>query len=181
MSGGDRGMQPLEAGDPLEPFEAAVRRSTPRLMAVALRYLRDPEEAADVLQDAFLSAIRSLPHFEGRAQLTTWLHRIVVNAALMRLRSRRRRPETPLGESVGRVGFSLETPEWHLERLRVRQQVREAVARLPPQARDAVARCDLLELDRSTVARSLGIQRDALKMRLHRGRRALRNDLSRHR
>src|SRR5262245_53978629 len=74
-------------------FEALVRTYGGRLLAVARRYTRDEEEARDVVQSAYLNAYRSLASFEGSAQLSTWLHRIVVNAALMRLRSRRRKPE----------------------------------------------------------------------------------------
>jgi RNA polymerase sigma-70 factor, ECF subfamily len=74
-------------------YESAVRHLGGRLHAVARRLVRDDEEAADVVQDAFLSAYRSLPSYRGDAQLSTWLHRIVVNAARMRLRTRGRRFE----------------------------------------------------------------------------------------
>lgn len=69
-----------------------------RLLAVARRFLANEEDAHDVLQEAFFSAFRALPNFAGQSRLTTWLHRIVVNAALMKLRSRQRRPECSIDD-----------------------------------------------------------------------------------
>src|SRR6266542_4025914 len=82
----------LKAGD-AEAFEEVVRTLGGRLLAVARRFLRDEEAARDAVQDAFLSAFRAIQGFDGHSQLSTWLHRIVVNAALMRMRVRERRPE----------------------------------------------------------------------------------------
>ena len=76
-----------------EAFETLVRTYTPRLLAVAMRMLGSTEDAQDVVQDAMLSAYRSIDRFEGNARVSTWLHRIVVNAALMKLRTRRRKRE----------------------------------------------------------------------------------------
>lgn len=77
-------------------FESLVRRQGGRMLSVARRMVGNEEDARDVVQEAFVSAFRALPRFNGDAQLGTWLHRIVVNTALMRLRSRRRRPEEPI-------------------------------------------------------------------------------------
>src|SRR5580765_1061195 len=74
-------------------FEDLVRTFGGRLLSVARRFTRNDEDAQDVLQSAYLSAFRALNDFEGACRLSTWLHRIVVNAALMKLRSRRRKPE----------------------------------------------------------------------------------------
>src|SRR6266496_6400010 len=74
-------------------FETMVRLYGGRLLAVARRFTRNDEDAQDVVQSAYLSAFRALNDFEGACQLSTWLHRIVVNTALMKLRSRRRKPE----------------------------------------------------------------------------------------
>ena len=82
----------LRAGDEVA-FEQVVRAYGGRLLAVARRIVGSEEDARDVVQDAFLNAFRSLNRFEGTAKLSTWLHRIVVNAALMRLRTRKRKPE----------------------------------------------------------------------------------------
>ena len=82
----------LKAGEE-EAYEQLVRLHSGRLLAVARRFLNDPEEARDAVQDAFLSVFRAVDRFEGGALLSTWLHSILVNACLMRLRTRRRRPE----------------------------------------------------------------------------------------
>ena len=81
----------LKAGEE-DAFEEVVRTLGGRMLAVARRFVEDEEAARDVVQDAFLSAFRGIRQFDGNAQLSTWLHRIVVNAALMRLRARQRRP-----------------------------------------------------------------------------------------
>src|SRR5262245_7870119 len=77
-------------------FETTIRLYGGRLLAVARRFSRNDDDAQDVLQSAYLSAFRALREFEGNCQLSTWLHRIVVNTALMKLRSRRRKPEESL-------------------------------------------------------------------------------------
>jgi RNA polymerase sigma-70 factor (ECF subfamily) len=82
----------LQAGDD-RAFERLVRAHVGRLHAVALRLLQNPADADEVVQEAFLSAYRNLPGFRGEARLETWLHRIVVNAALQRLRRRKRKIE----------------------------------------------------------------------------------------
>ena len=87
----------LRAGD-AAAYERLVRDNASRMMAVIRRYLRDEAEAADALQAAFTSAFRAMGRFEGQSSLATWLHRIAVNAALMRLRTRARRPEEPLDD-----------------------------------------------------------------------------------
>src|SRR5215510_12491477 len=84
-------LERLLAGDE-QAYEELVRTYGGRMLAVARRFLPVEEDARDAVQDAFLSAFRSISSFEGHAQLSTWLHRIVVNAALMKLRTRRRKP-----------------------------------------------------------------------------------------
>src|SRR5919107_3818674 len=85
----------LRAGDEAA-YEQVVRSYGGRLLAVARRIVGTEEDARDVVQDAFLNAFKNLDRFEGKAKLSTWLHRIAVNAALMRLRTRKRKPEQPL-------------------------------------------------------------------------------------
>ncbi|MFY9916668.1 MAG: sigma-70 family RNA polymerase sigma factor, partial [Nocardioidaceae bacterium] len=90
------------AGDP-DAFSELVRRHRDRLWAVALRTTGDREDASDALQDGLVSAFRRAETFRGDAQVTTWLHRIVVNACLDRMRRRRTRPTVPLPEDEGRA------------------------------------------------------------------------------
>ena len=87
----------LRAGDE-SAYAELVRAQGPRMLAVARRLLRSDDDAADAVQEAFISAFRAIGNFEGGAKLSTWLHRIVVNAALMRLRNRARRPEVSIDE-----------------------------------------------------------------------------------
>lgn len=172
----------LRAGD-AEAYERLVRTHAPRMLAVARRLLRSPEEAEDAVQEAFLSAFRALDRFQGGSRLGTWLHRITVNAALMRLRSRRRRPETSL-ETL-RPGFledghhQVPPQRWMdadrvLARRELRERVREAIDRLPESHRNVLLLRDIEELDTAETAAVLGISENAVKTRLHRARVALR-------
>jgi RNA polymerase sigma-70 factor (ECF subfamily) len=160
-----------------------VRAHTGRLLSVARRILRDEEDARDAVQEAFLSAFRALPQFDGRSRLSTWLHRILVNAALMKLRTRARRPEVPIEELLPRFeedGHHAEpVSSWGssvedlLVRREVRARVREAVNQLPDSYRIVVLLRDIEGLDTEETAAALGLTRNAVKIRLHRARQAL--------
>src|SRR6266540_3227344 len=131
----------LKSGDE-EAFERLMREHGGRLLAVARRLLRDEEEARDAVQECFLSAFRSIKNFEHGSRLSTWLHRIVINASLMRLRSRQRKPEEPIEDFLPRFqadGHQVNhpTPDWEgsaeslLARSQTRAIVRAAIDRLP--------------------------------------------------
>jgi RNA polymerase sigma-70 factor (ECF subfamily) len=111
-------------GDP-QAFSELVRRHRDRMWAVALRTLRDPDEAADALQEAFISAFRAAGAFRGQSQVTTWLHRIVVNACLDRMRRPRAGTRSPIGRrnspSATRSPSSRPTsgPRWYWSTCRV--------------------------------------------------------------
>jgi RNA polymerase sigma-70 factor (ECF subfamily) len=174
----------LRSGDEAA-FERLVRDHGGRLLSVARRFLRDEEEARDAVQDCFLSAYRALDRFDQGSRLSTWLHRIVINACLMRLRTRRRKPETPIEELLPRFqadGHQVNhpTPEWEgtaetlLARKETRSIVREAIDRLPDSYRAVLLLRDIEELSTEEAARSLGVSENAVKIRLHRARQALR-------
>ena len=173
----------LRAGDPAA-YEELVRTHTSHLLAVARRLLRQDEDARDAVQEAFLQAFRGLPSFAGRCLLSTWLHRIVVNVALMRLRSRQRKPESLIDDLLPQYqpdGHHVEEfDEWRLppaDRLMredVRGQVRAAIDRLPETYRMVLMLIDIEELETPEVAEMLGISPNAVKIRLHRARQALR-------
>jgi RNA polymerase sigma-70 factor (ECF subfamily) len=177
----------LRAGDELA-FADLVRREGGRMLAVARRMLRDDEDARDAVQAAFLSAFKALPNFHGESRVSTWLHRIVVNAALMKLRSRSRRPEDPIevllpryledGHQAEPVAEAQETTETMLLRREVRQQVRAAIDRLPDSYRTVILLRDIEQLDTAETARVLGLTENAAKLRLHRARQALAKLLS---
>jgi RNA polymerase sigma-70 factor (ECF subfamily) len=164
-------------------FEDLLRRHTGRLLAVARRLLGNEEDARDVVQDAFLSAFRSIDRFDGQAALGTWLHRIAVNAALTKLRSRRRHPERPIEDLLptflddGHQARPLRDwpdPGAALQREEARAAVRRHIDELPADYRTVLVLRDLEELDTEETARLLGLTPGAVKTRLHRARQALR-------
>jgi RNA polymerase sigma-70 factor (ECF subfamily) len=173
-----------------EAYETLVRTYTPRLLAVGRRMLGSDEDARDVVQEAFMNAFRSIDRFEGQAKLSTWLHRIVVNAALMKLRTRRRKPEESLepllpafrdnGHHVDKFSQWDETADQMAEREETRQVVRDAILSLPDTYRDVLILRDIEEMSTEETARALGITANAVKIRLHRARLALRTLLDPH-
>ncbi|MFN8544879.1 MAG: sigma-70 family RNA polymerase sigma factor [Candidatus Binatia bacterium] len=168
-------------------FEAIVRLHGSAMLATARRFFTSDDDARDVVQDACLSAFRSLARFHGGASLATWLHRIVVNAALMRLRTRRRRPEDSIEALLPRFddqGHWVEgAAQWRgdavIERDELRATVRASIDRLPDTYRCVLVLRDLEDLDTGEVADLLGITPNAVKVRLHRARQALRTLLER--
>jgi RNA polymerase sigma-70 factor, ECF subfamily len=164
-------------------FEELVRRDGPRLLAVTRRILRNEADARDAVQDAFASAFRSFGSFEARASVSTWLHRLAVNAALMRLRARRRTPEEPIETLLPAFqedGHHATPPvPWNsAEKLvaerEARECVRAAIERLPHSYAEVLLLRDIEELDTAAVAELLGITESLVKVRLHRARQALR-------
>ena len=179
----------LRAGDD-GAYEILVRTYSRRLIAVARRILTSEEDARDAVQDAFISVFRSLDRFEGESRLSTWLHRIAVNAALMRLRSRRRRPEDPIEpllpafESDGHHQEQFQSWDESAEALLVRGEtravVRRCIDRLPESYRTVLLLRDIEQLENEEAAAMLGVSVNAVKIRLHRARQALRTLLDPH-
>ncbi len=178
----------LRAGDDIA-YERVVRLFSPRLLAAARRILQNEEDARDAVQDTFLSAFRSLPSFEGQARFSTWLHRIGINAALMKLRSRKRRDERPVTDLLPRFladghpaepAVEWESAETLLERQETQALVRRAIDELPESYRTVLLLRDIEELDTDQAAEQLGIAAGAVKTRLHRARQALRTLLDAH-
>ena len=179
----------LRAGDDAA-YEALVRIHGGRMLSVAKRMLRNEDDARDTVQDAFLSAFRAIGRFEGDSQLGTWLHRIVVNASLMKLRARRRKPEESLEDLLPRFldDGHMEQPvaAWAvpadeaLAREELRQLVIDCIAQLPETYRTILLLRDVEDLDTEETAHALGISTGAVKTRLHRARQALRELLDPH-
>lgn len=185
----DRLVAGLRAGDD-RAYEQLVRTFGGRLLAVAQRILRNDEDARDALQAAYLSAFRSIDRFEGSCRLSTWLHRIVVNAALMKLRSRRRRPEESLepllptylddGHHAERFSRTDLPADVSMEREETRAAVRACIAQLPDRYRSILVMRDLEDVSNTEVAEMLGVTPNAVKIRLHRARQALTTLLRQH-
>ena len=173
----------LRSGDDAA-YEHLVRTYGGRLLAVTRRILGDEDDARDAVQEAFLSAFKSIDRFEGGSLVSTWLHRIAVNAALMKIRSRKRRPEDPIDELLPKYlddGHPVtpavpwrELSDAQLVRAETREQVRAAIDRLPDGYRTVLVLRDIEELDTAEVAEQLGMTKNAVKTRLHRARQALR-------
>lgn len=179
----------LKAGDG-DAFEETVRTYSSRLLAVTRRILNNDEEARDALQDTFLSAFRAIGNFDGNSRLSTWLHRIAVNAALMKVRTRKRKPERSIEELLPGFredghhaeGFVAWDPpvDVAMEIAHNRALVRECIAELPEQYRMVLMMRDIEDVDTAEVAAMLGITPNAVKIRLHRARQALRTLLAPH-
>ena len=154
------------AGDPLA-FAALFRRHKDRLWAVALRTMGDPEEAADALQDALLSAHRAAAGFRGDAQVTTWLHRVVVNACLDRLRRSKARPTVPLPEHDSAHPPDRADP---LGQRELAWEIEQALLTLPPDQRAALILVDVEGYPVDEAALMLDCPAGTVKSRCARGR-----------
>jgi RNA polymerase sigma-70 factor, ECF subfamily len=152
------------AGDPAA-FAELVRRHRDRLWAVALRTIGDREEAADALQDALLSAHRGAARFRGDSAVTTWLHRIVVNSCLDRIRRRQSHPTVPLPD--GDSGPEPVAPAHDHDTALV---VRQALAALPVEQRAALVLVDVQGYPVAEAAEILGVAEGTVKSRCARGR-----------
>jgi len=175
-------MQTERETDAPVDFEKVVNDHSTFVYNVAFRMMGTREEAEDVVQDAFLSAYRARDRFRGASQVTTWLYRITVNAALMRLRKRSRKVEVPTDPAdLVRIHDSPdrgETPDQAALSRELAGVIQASIARLSPDLRAAVVLRDVQGLSNEESASALDISVSALKTRLHRGRVALREMLA---
>ena len=161
----DRALLAAHVAGDRQAFGTLVAAHQARLWAVAVRTLGDRDEAADALQDALLSAYRGAASSRGEARVTTWLHRVVVNACLDRARRRQVRATVPLPEQydVPAAGNPLADRETALE-------LEAALATLPPEQRAAIVLVDLQGFGVDEAARVLGCPAGTVKSRCSRGR-----------
>jgi RNA polymerase sigma-70 factor (ECF subfamily) len=156
-------------GDP-SAFATLVARHQDRLWAVALGVMRNPDDAADALQDAYISAFRRADSFRGDARVTTWLHRIVVNACLDRLRSLKVRATEMLPEDLDRSPELTAEPVDPVEAAQDRAQIAAALARLNADQRAALVLVDMQGYPVEEAAAILGCASGTVKSRCARGR-----------
>jgi len=166
-------------------YEELVRKFGGRLLATARGYLRSEADACDAVQNAFLCAFKSIDKFNADSQISTWLHRIVVNCALMRLRAARRRGEMnkveiddvlPRFDTAGNwIEHNLLSPPAYLsvEVSETRAMVRRCIDLLPHNYRTVLILRDIDELNTEEAAQLLNLTPTAVKVRLHRARQAL--------
>lgn len=159
-------------------FEALVRATHAETYTLAYRLTGDHEDARDVTQDAYLRAYRALPRFRGDARFTTWLYRITANSASTLLGHRARHRHEEWDEEVPVVDERVQVdPVARAEGDSLRHHLTEALRRLPPGLRQVVVLRDVYDLPHDAIAEELGISVTAAKVRLHRARRRLREDL----
>lgn len=179
----------LKNGDE-SAYEELVRIQARYVLAQARRLLGNDADARDVTQETFLSVFRSIHRFKGDCQIGSWVRRIAVNHCLMKLRTRRRKPEVSVEELLPRFredGHQVEpscdwgeTSDIALQRKETRALVRTLIDKLPDNYRTVLILRDIEEMDNADVARLFGVSPNAVKVRLHRARQALRTLLERH-
>ncbi len=172
----------IKAGND-DAIESLVKEHASWMTAVAWRITRDQALAEDCVQEAFLNALRKISDFEGRSTLKTWLHRIVVNQALVKLRQRGRANEVQIDqwmpefdENACRIEQRwprIPTPEELLERQDNRAFILAQIDQLPESYRIVLQLRDIEELSTSEVAELTGLSEINVKVRLHRARSAL--------
>jgi len=178
-------LEALKSGN-REAFAKLVEETSPQIYQIALRILGNAQDAEDALQETYIKALHSLPDFEGRSNLNTWLYRIVVNEALMIIRKHKTSPLT-LDESdqdyavatdqMKIVGWQ-SLPEGELLSNEARFFLDKAVMNLSPVLRVVFVMRDLQGLSIQQTAETLGITDSTVKTRLSRARLALRQELS---
>ena len=157
-------------------FDEIVAAHERRVFAIAIRICRHHEDARDVTQDVFVTALRTLRGFRGEAQLSTWLHRVTVNASLDLVRKRQRR-EGPSVEETDDAPADEPGPEDEaIGSVRARE-VHRALGRIAPDQRAVIVLHDLQGLDYAEVAATLEVPVGTVKSRLHRARLALAQQL----
>ena len=170
-----------------EAVETLFRRYHRPLFQTALRVLGNTEDAEDALQDGLLSAYRNLKRFEGRSQFSTWLTRIVINAALMRRRSAKARPAISLDEppredelpATERFADDGLTPEQVFANTEIREMLSENLDQLSPLLRTAFLLREVQGSSTGEAAKKLGVTENTLKARLWRARHQLAERLGR--
>jgi RNA polymerase sigma-70 factor (ECF subfamily) len=171
----------LRARDPAA-FEDLVRTLSGRLLAVARRVSRTEADAEDAVQEAFLLAYKAIGTFDGRSSVSTWLHRIVVNAALARLRRERAHPTASIDALLPTFenGDHVEHPgRWKSvtvdgdRRIEQREALLRALGELPEEFREVIVLRDMEDRTSAQVAQALNISDALVRQRLHRARQAL--------
>jgi RNA polymerase sigma-70 factor (ECF subfamily) len=161
-----------------DAFDALVRATYVDTYTLAHRLTGDVDTARDVVQEAYLRAYRGIGRFRGDAQFSTWLYRITANCASTQLgRGRRHRHEELTDDLPVRDQRPVADPHGRAEQAELRGLVREALESLPPRLRAVVVLRDVYDLSHEAIAAELGITVSAAKVRLHRARRRLRDDL----
>jgi RNA polymerase sigma-70 factor, ECF subfamily len=161
-----------------EAFDELVRQTFVDTFTLACRLTGNEEDARDVVQDAYLRAWRAIGKFRGEAQFSTWMYRITANASATHMRKRHRHRTEPLDDVNEPADTRHESqPAAAFESADTLGQVAAAIDELPPKLRTVVVLKDVYDLPHEAIAEELGITVAAAKVRLHRARRRLRDEL----
>jgi RNA polymerase sigma-70 factor, ECF subfamily len=159
-------------------FDRLVRLTYADTYTLAFRLTGDEEDARDVVQESYLRAYRGLRRFRGDAQFSTWMYRITANCATTYLGKRGRHRHEELTDDVPLdQDRPAGNPEANLDARARSDSLQQALRRLPPRLRAVVVLRDVYDLPHEAIAAELGISESAAKVRLHRARRKLREDL----
>ena len=169
-----------------QSFEELISRYSNKVFSLASRLTRNQEDAEEVLQDVFVTVHRKIAGFEGKSSFSSWLYRVTVNAAFMKLRKRKQDQTVPLEELVQQVHVvaALKSPESaYVDSLSIRNEMLEAleteIRKLPDDYRPVFILRDVDGLTSREVSRILDLTVPAVKSRLHRSRLMLRRRLNR--
>lgn len=166
-----------QAGD-RRAFEELVRMTYVETYTLAHRLTGDEEDARDVVQEAYLRAYRGLHRFRGDARFTTWLYRITANCAATHLGRHGRHRHEELDEATAGADLHPDRdPALRADAGELRDRLRTALEELPPRLRAVVLLRDVYDLPHEAIAAELGISESAAKVRLHRARNKLREQL----
>lgn len=158
-------------------FDELVRLTYAETYTLALRLTNNNDDAADVVQDAYLRAYKSIGSFRGEAQFTTWLYRITANCASTQLSKRNRHRHDELDEETPFPTDISSGPEEKANAALDRRDVAQALAKLPSNLRTVIVLRDIYDLPHEAIAAELGISEVTAKVRLHRARKRLREEL----
>lgn len=172
----------LRVSDPV-CLNHLVLTNTPWMFALAFKMLHNRDDAQDAVQEAFVNVCRAIGDFDGRAALTTWLHRIVITTCLMKMRKRRRTHEVsveallptflPDGHQTTDSKSWKPNPSSGIESIETTQLLRKQIDLLPPEYREILTLRDVLGLSTEETAQLLDSSIPLVKTRLHRARQAL--------
>lgn len=160
-------------------FDELVRATYAQTYTLAYRLTGDPEDASDVVQEVYLRAYRGLRRYRADSQFTTWLYRITANCAATHHQRNRRHVHDAMPDESALVESRREAdPHHRAEQRELRDRLEDAVAALPARLRAVVVLRDIYGMTHESIAAELGISESAAKVRLHRARRRLKDDLA---
>ena len=160
-----------------EAFGELVRIYEKRVFALTSRMCRNPDDAAEAAQDAFLAAWQGLPKFRGVRSFATWLYRLASNACVDLLRRENRRQADSLDEAALDLPSTEPSPQESAERKELREQVEDGLRQLSPDYRAVLVLREIHQLRYDEIAQALSLDVGTVKSRINRGRKRLREIL----